>query len=91
MRSIRIQVLVEPEERARMRAQAQREGKSLSEWLRDAGNERLAAQRPAALTSTDALAAFFEDCDARERDAEPEWAEHLAVMARSRGGSSSAP
>lgn len=74
-----------------MRAEAEREGKSLSEWLRDAGNERLAARRSPALTSTDALAAFFEDCDAREHETEPDWAEHLAVMARSRGGSSFAP
>lgn len=69
-----------------MRAQARREGRSLSEWLREAGIRLLGAVQPAPLDSVDSLHAFFAECDEREATREPDWEQHLAVMARSRAG-----
>jgi predicted HicB family RNase H-like nuclease len=40
--SVRIQVVIAEREREAFPAQAAAEGKSLSQWLRDAGRERLA-------------------------------------------------
>jgi hypothetical protein len=53
------------------------EGLSLSTWLE---RECLKwAQTAAKLDSAEALAVFFEQCDAREQGREPDWEEHLAV------------
>ena len=83
--STRIHIVLDPEDKARYRAQAEREGKSLAAWLRDAAEDRLdAAQKGRSLRSRDALADFFQACDARESEAEPDWAEHKAALERSR-------
>lgn len=84
MRSVRIQVVVDPEERARFRAQAEQEGRSLSEWLREAGRQRLADSARPRLATSDDLRSFFERCDRHEAGREPDWEEHLAVIRRSR-------
>ena len=81
----RIQVVLSERERDRFRVQAKREGLSLSAWLREAGRERLAATdaRPRFETQ-DALDTFFRRCDEREQSGrEPEWREHLKVIAAS--------
>lgn len=80
----RIQVIVDEQEREAFRARAAAEGRSLSEWLREAGRERLARNRPEQLRTPQDLAAFFEACDARESAPEPDWDEHLDVIAQSR-------
>jgi hypothetical protein len=84
--STRIQVVVDRHERDAFRARAMAEGRSLSEWLREAGRQRLRDAAPTRLTDPDALDAFFAECDAAEEGAgvEPEWAEHLTVIAGSR-------
>lgn len=92
MMMVRIQVLVTAEERERLRGLAQREGLSLSAFLRKIGLERAEATAGADRleTQTD-LDRFFRACDRREATAgrEPDWDEHLRVMSASRssGGS----
>jgi hypothetical protein len=80
----RLHIVVDQREREAFRARARAEGITLSEWLRLAGRERLARQAPARLATEADLVAFFADCDRRERGVEPDWEDHLAVMARSR-------
>jgi hypothetical protein len=78
----RVQVLLAEEERERFRRQAEREGLSLSAWLRRAGQDRLRSRQGRRISTVRELREFF-------REIEPDWEEHLAVMARSRasGGS----
>jgi hypothetical protein len=85
----RVQVLLEEAEREQFRRQAEREGLSLSAWLRRAGRERLRSPQGRRLSTVRELREFFREVDAREKGREPDWDEHLAVMARSRasGGS----
>ncbi len=86
MMAVRVQVVLGEDERELFRRQAAAEGLSLSAWLRQAGRDRLSAERKAAmLDSVQALRAFFEECDQREEGWEPDWQEHLDVMAQSRG------
>ena len=60
-------------------------------WLRAAGRERLAkaSERPG-MQTTEALDAFFQQCDEREKAGrEPDWEEHLKVIASSRASAAS--
>ena len=68
----RIHVIIDSSEREAFRPQAQREGRSLSEWLREAGRERLQRAQARALRSGADLPAFFADLDARRDDDRPE-------------------
>lgn len=79
-----IHVIVEEREHADFRAGASRAGQSLSEWLRQAGRDRLDASRPAELASVADLIGFFAAGDSREIGVEPDWDEHLAVASSSR-------
>ena len=79
--SVRVQVILNEEEAARFKSQAQRESKSLSAWLREAGNKMIDLenlQEP--LTSPESLEKFFQQCDARERGKEPDWEEHKKLI-----------
>ena len=72
-------------DKARYRSQADREGKSLAAWLREAAEEKLEGSIGARrLTARAELEAFFDDCDARERRSEPDWEEHRRIIERSR-------
>ena len=83
--STRIHLVLDAAAKARYRAQAEREGKSLAEWLREAAEDRLRAARDRrSLRSPEALEEFFAACDAREGDPEPDWSEHRTVIERSR-------
>ncbi len=82
--STRVQVILEEDEKAQLQRQARYEGMSLSAWLREAALERMAdRRRRSAINSVAALGELFDACDAREHGTEPEWSEHLAVIARS--------
>ena len=84
---VRIQVLVTEEERQRLRGLAEREGLSLSAWLRRLGLERAEAMAGVDRLETVAeLDRFFRACDRREAAAgrEPDWDEHLRVINASR-------
>lgn len=80
----RIHMIVGREEKERFRLSAARAGKSLSEWLREAAEEKLRASSAARrLESADALRAFFQECDDRERGREPDWDAHREIIERS--------
>jgi CHAD domain-containing protein len=82
----RIQVLTDDAEREAFRAQAKREGRSLSEWLREAGRDRLHAAQAARLRTPEDLDDFFAEIDARRGDDRPEedWEQHRARIEASR-------
>lgn len=80
----RVQVLLDEGEQEHFRQQAEREGLSLSAWLRQAGQERLRSRRVRRLSTLRELREFFRAVDAREKGREPDWDEHLAVIDRSR-------
>jgi predicted kinase len=82
----RIHVVIDATEREAFRAQAQRDGLSLSEWLREAARERLERARSRPLRTTDDLEAFFRALDERRHDDGPEedWESVKARIAQSR-------
>ena len=86
--SDRIHLVLDSAEKERYRALAAREGKNLSEWIREAVRERAAGyQTDHALDSPDALRAFFEECDRARRDdarSEPDWEDQKRAIAESR-------
>ena len=82
----RVQLVIPDEDRDRFVRQAQSEGMTLSEWLRAAAHQRLEEQqRSHPFESPADLEEFFRACDALEGpEREPDWQEHLAVIAKSR-------
>ena len=86
----RVQLIIPDEDRDRFVRQARGEGLTLSAWLRAAARERLASrQRADRFTSPETVEAFFSACDALEGpEREPDWDEHLSVIAGSRRRSS---
>lgn len=81
----RIQLLIDDVDRDAFRAQAVREGRSLSDWLREAGRARLADSKAAGLVSADDLRAFFIEIDANLPPgvAEDDWQAHKDRIAQS--------
>jgi len=84
-RQVRVQVLIEAEEREAFRRAAEEAGKSLSSWIRESALERLDAggDGPRFKSAAD-LNKFFKACDRREKGREPDWNEHLQVINESR-------
>lgn len=83
--SVKIQVVLDENDRDEFRGQAAREGLSLSAWLRAAARERLTSRKARrALQTVEELDDFFAECDARETVPEPDWEEHLKVIEQSR-------
>jgi hypothetical protein len=82
----RIQVVIDEVEREEFRARAQREGMSLSEWLRQAGRDRLAESAEPTLATVDALREFFDEIDRANSGlpAEDDWEVHEARIAASK-------
>jgi hypothetical protein len=81
----RIHLVMERSEKERYRRAAARQGKTLSQWLREAADEKLAASeldRP--LDTPEALDAFFAACDRREEGREPDWEQQKERIAASR-------
>jgi DNA-binding GntR family transcriptional regulator len=87
--STRVQIVMEEVEREAFRRAAEREGVSLSDWLRRAARERLQAAAQARLCSVDDLRAFFDECIARERGDEPGWQQHRSVIEESKASGQS--
>lgn len=87
---VRVQVLMQKEDREKFRRMARQNGMSLSAWLRNAGLESVDRQlQQTQLDSVEALADFFGRCDAREQGIEPDWLEHLEVIGRSKSAGES--
>jgi hypothetical protein len=74
----RIQVVVDEAEREAFRREAEREGLSLSAWLRELGRARVAAERPK-IRTVDEFHAFLDRLPAREGD-EPDWDEAKRII-----------
>lgn len=88
--SVKVQVLLTARERELFKRQAKADGLSVSAWLKNAGQDRLvAAQAARGFQSTENLEAFFDHCDQLEQGREPDWAQHLEVINRSRSEGSS--
>jgi hypothetical protein len=80
----RIHIVLDRAEKEQFQRRADREGKSLSAWLRDAAREKLAQEEAQqALDSEESLLAFFRECDAREHGTEPDWTAHHRVIEKS--------
>ena len=71
---------------ARFEELAQREGKTLNEWLLEVARARLKDQRQGQIfESPEDVREFFRACDATEGSGtEPDWIEHLEAIGRSR-------
>lgn len=85
----RVQVLLEPAEKARLERKAKLLGRSLSAFMREAALEKLQILESKKPFSKSELRAFFRQCGALEAGREPDWPEHLRVIDASiaRGGS----
>ena len=85
--SVRVQVILDEGEMAKFKSQALKESKSLSAWLRDAGKKMLQANRKwQTLTDPVFLKEFFEQCNKREKGAEPDWEEQKSLILESYQG-----
>ena len=79
--SVRVQVILKEKEAAQFKAQAQKESKSLSSWLRDAGKKALnETRRRESLKDATSLKSFFKECDNREQGKEPDWEEYKQLI-----------
>lgn len=75
--SVKVQVILNEEEATRFKSQALKESKSLSAWLRDAGNKMIEINRQQQnLTDPDSLKRFFQKCNERENGIEPDWEDY---------------
>ncbi|MBW3563938.1 MAG: antitoxin [Acidobacteria bacterium] len=84
---VRVQVLLTEEEREALRHRAERDGQSLSGWIREAAMGKLESVDQTT-ASTEELAEFFSAREDEEHGPEPDWEDHLAVIDRSRRGHS---
>jgi hypothetical protein len=81
----RVQVILKPEEKVRLQRQAEREGTSLSAWLRQVALERLAQSAEAeSLGSVPQLRDFWKRCAAIEEGQESDWEQQRSVIEHSR-------
>ena len=79
--SVRVQVILNEEEATRFKSQARKESKSLSAWLRDAGNKMIEISRERRrLTDPDSLKRFFQKCNQLESGIEPDWEDHKRLI-----------
>ena len=86
--SVKVQVILKEEEAAQFKAQALKESKSLSSWLRDAGKTMLEMNRQKQrLTDPAVLRKFFRECNQREGGVEPNWEDHKGLILEGYQGS----
>jgi hypothetical protein len=79
--SVRVQVILKEDEAARFKSQAMKESKSLSAWLRAAGNKMLDIEHSRqSLTDPASLKKFFQECHEREQGMEPDWEDHKRII-----------
>ena len=81
----RIHFVVKETAKLRYQDQAQREGKSLGEWMREAADDKLALARPRTFT-VEELRGFAARCDAMHPPGsrEPDWPEIKRTIADSK-------
>ena len=83
--TVRVQVLLEEDEREQLRRRAEDEGLSLSAWIRRAALTGLAeAAEGRRIRAVEELASFFAALDARPEEPgagqEPDWERHREVI-----------
>jgi hypothetical protein len=79
--SQRIQIILDEKEASEFKAQAMKESKSLSAWLREAGKKMVEMNRQKRpLSDIESLETFFKRCNAREKGVEPDWEEHKRLI-----------
>ena len=82
----RVQVVMSDADHTWFRAQARKEGMSLSAWMRAAAQERLESRRQTKrFESVEDLRAFFRECDelaGEERGLD--WEEYLVILNESK-------
>jgi len=81
----RIHFVVKETAKIRYQAEAEREGKSLGQWLREAADQKLEAARPRRFT-VEELKAFAAECDAMHPPGarEPDWEETKRMLVETR-------
>ncbi len=81
----RIHFVVKETAKVRYQAQAEREGKSLGQWMREAAEQKLASVRPR-LYTVEELREFAARCDARHPPGsrEPDWPEIKRILVETR-------
>ena len=80
---VRFHILLEDGEKESFRRLAEREGKSLGEWMREAARVRARqAESDLRLDTVEALNTFFADSDRRQegQGPEPDWDIHKQVI-----------
>ena len=84
----RIHFVVKESAKIRYQAEAEREGKSLGQWLREAADAKVEAGRPR-LATVEELKAFAAKCDALHPPGarEPSWEETKRLIAEGKLGS----
>ena len=78
--SVRVQVILKEEEAVKFKSQAMKESKSLSAWLREAGNKMIDLDQQQPLTNPESLKKFFQQCNEREQGVEPDWEDHKRLI-----------
>jgi hypothetical protein len=79
--SRRVQVILDQKDAIQFRSQAQKELKSLSAWLRDAGKKMLEiSKQKKPLSDPSSLKSFFKSCKEREKGREPDWEDYKKVI-----------
>ena len=80
-------MIIPDQDRERFAHQARLEGLTFSAWMRAVAHDRLEeSQRSESFESPEQVEEFFRKCDALPDpyDYEPDWEEHLQVIAESR-------
>lgn len=79
--AFRAQVILDEKEAAKFKNQARKESKSLSAWLREAGNKIIEIDKQKNhLKTREGLRKFFQNCNKREKGKEPDWREHKHLI-----------
>ena len=79
--SQRIQVILNEKEASEFKAQAMKESKSLSAWLRSAGKKMIEMnQKQTRLSDVESLVKFFSLINEREKGVEPNWEENKRLI-----------
>lgn len=86
----RIHIVLPAEEKEHYRAIAEREGTTLSQWVREAVREKATKYGvDRKLDTVEDLESFFQECDQLHQGteaAEPDWEEHERLIQESRAG-----
>lgn len=86
----RIHLVLPAEEKERYRAIAEREGTTLSRWIREAVREKATKYDVSRqLDTLEDLESFFQECDQLHQGTEapePDWEEHERLIHQSRTG-----